>query len=162
MTFAIPDYVDCGRLAAVGARITGEIAAARFVRGSGLHRLVEAVQVDLMFTLDDHRRVQVSGCLRGAIDTQCQRCLETVRLTVESTLDDETLDDAPAPESTAPANTSASFNLLAFAEDEFMLACPMIAHHPAGACRPPGGSEHLAGGTANPFDVLTTLRQNKR
>jgi uncharacterized protein len=162
MTFVIPDYVDGRRLAAARTRLAGQIDAARFIRGNGLYTLVQPVEVDLTFRLDEHQRVRVSGYLRGVVEMQCQRCLDLVRVAVDCGLDDEALDDSPVQ--VAPPNTDSNepFGLLEFVEDEFMLACPMIALHPAGTCQPPGGSAHLTGGGANPFDVLTALRQNKR
>ncbi len=152
----LPNHIDCHRAAAAHERVSGEIEAPRFTRMTGLFSLKRPVAVTLEFAFSAEKQVCITGHIHGVAEAQCQRCLESARIPIASNLTHE-VDEEYCVQN---ADGAKMFDLLAFIEDEFILACPMTAMHPSGECVPPGEPELIAGTKRNPFDVLTRLRQN--
>jgi uncharacterized metal-binding protein YceD (DUF177 family) len=157
MTSTLPLYIDVARLAANRSRLQGGIEPEKFTRITGEVSLVEPVSVVLEFELKEGGRPEISGELHGHAEGICQRCLERVRFALDATLSYEVVDEYRHLSEAG----SVVFDLLTFLEDECILAFPITVTHPIGSCVPPGDSSLIAGGGSNPFDVLTTLRQNK-
>ena len=163
MSTALPDHVDAERLAAHGGVLSGIISPARAVRASELFRVPNPLVAELRFARDVFGKIVVEGSVRGTIVAVCQRCLEPVESQIVGEIVHEiaptnAVSDAPA--STGAAENAQAFAVLALAEDEFILACPMIPLHPEGACVTPDERLKNTAGSRNPFDVLAALRQN--
>ncbi|MSR14260.1 MAG: hypothetical protein EXR86_06770 [Gammaproteobacteria bacterium] len=158
MASILPTFVDSARLAASRARLQGHMPATQFIRITSAFSLVGAVNVTLEFALNDRGQPVICGELHLRATAQCQRCLETAHFELNSVLAHEVEDEYRTKSDTG--NTL--FDLAAFIEDECILTFPISAMHPAGACIPPGDPALIAGGGPNPFDVLTSLRQNER
>jgi len=158
MALILPDHVDSHRLAASRGRLVGSIQADRFKRISGLYRIGQTT-IELDFALDDLQQSQIMGRLQSTVEAQCQRCLAPVEVTIDCEVMHVVGEEYTAVDEQA-AGHGQLFDLLAFIEDELMLAVPMIPMHPPDICRPPGDPALVGRGALNPFDVLATLRQN--
>ncbi len=69
-----------------GRRWIGTVPSKAFERMAGLATLND-VAVELAFEIDDHGRIHMRGGGKAEARIVCQRCLEDVAVTVESSLD---------------------------------------------------------------------------
>ncbi|MBI2800999.1 MAG: hypothetical protein HYX63_12080 [Gammaproteobacteria bacterium] len=163
MSTALPDCVDAERLAAHGGVLPGVISPARAVRVSELFRLPAPLVAELRFARDALGKIVVEGSVRGTIIAVCQRCLEPFENEIVGGIVHEIAPIGAVSDSSASvgaAENAQAFAVLALAEDEFILACPMIPLHPDGICVTPDERLKNTSGSRNPFDVLAALRQN--
>ncbi len=160
---ALPAQVEARRLALQGTRLVGEFPVAVLARLTALFEEVQPVVADLYFALNAQGQVTVSGVVQTRITTTCQRCLQPVTLSLIGDL--AHVPEAEAAETgleISPLAPTSLLDLLTLVEDEILLACPMAPTHPAQECRPLAmdADPVVAPARKNPFDVLSTLRQN--
>ncbi|MGD9603878.1 MAG: YceD family protein [Gammaproteobacteria bacterium] len=156
----LPEHVDATRLAAQGATLQGAYPAAALGRLAAAFTKVRDAEATLTFTLNENHRIVISGRVNGRVTAVCQRCLGPVEIVIAGEFEHLPEDEAlTGPDLTAPG-AHVNLDLLALVEDELLLACPMIPKHAAPECTPPGREVGAGGGRDNPFDVLSTLRQN--
>jgi uncharacterized protein len=168
MSARLPEQVDAIRLADEGARLRGELSA------GGLHRLrelcrpdaqPEPVIVDLEFEHTSHGVRLMHGTIRTKVESVCQRCLQPITLAVMAkpfvALRIAGEEPSSGPEEAETLVVEGLLSLSEFAEDELLLAMPMIPLHEKGACVPPrdrGEAPPEPVEKPNPFSVLRGLK----
>ena len=168
MRTELPDFVDCGNLAVARGGLAGSIAPQRLARVTGVYRAAGVAAVNLAFAHDDRGRVIIHGALAALVEAQCQRCLEWMPLSIDTSIGVVALEpgDLVAGENQdddvviAPGGR---LNVLDLIEDEILLACPMIPGH-AEQCSE-NGPACRADGSANinrPFEGLAELLEKRR
>jgi uncharacterized protein len=123
------------------------------------------VVYELRFGRDADGRAIVEGRVTAELRVQCQRCLGTMTLPVDSRFTlafVRGLDEANAlPESYEPAwSEDGLVRPIDLVEDELILCLPAVPLHPEGSCEPPpeAGEARSAAGRESPFALLASLR----
>lgn len=166
----LPRSIEPRKLAQSGITLSGAVPAV------ALERLREAVlsigemEAELRFQLDFERRPQVAGRLIGSLERQCQRCLEPVKVDVESefllgiVINEEQARSLPA--SVDPWLVPEDYgDLYGMLEDEILLSLPFVAFHDSD-CLGDIREKYTEGladiePVANPFKVLEQLKSKK-
>lgn len=134
---SLPERVDPRRLAATGGEVEGEVELAAMTRLADylLAREVPEngrVRLHLAFNEDSQRRVRITGRLRASLTLQCQRCLGPVTWQVDQPIDlvavTDDKDAAEVPRECEPVMAADGFDPALLAEDELILALPLVAH----------------------------------
>jgi len=164
----LPELIDAIRLADEGARLRGELSA------GGLQRLRELsrsgvppapVIVDLEFERTGHGVRLMHGTIRTTVEAVCQRCLQPATLAVMArsfvVLQVAGEEPVSGPEEAEVLVVEDPLSLNELAEDELLLAMPMIPMHEEGACAAPrdlGEAPPEPLEKPNPFSVLRGLK----
>ena len=172
MSQHLPDHLDPWRFADLGKRISGSYQLKDLPRLSLC--LIDS-QGEVSFTLEFFRDRQRRACLRGRVVSelllQCQRCLDVMRLSVDSEVAlafVESIDEAEGlPDELDPQLVDEGrVSLRDLIEDELLLALPQVSMHPDEACkiRPDSGpgEEKPAAVRENPIAVLAELKRNDK
>ncbi|HKE93223.1 MAG TPA: YceD family protein [Povalibacter sp.] len=115
-------------------------------------------------------RVAIDGALRGVVTLTCQRCLRALEFPLEETFqvvlvqDEAELAEEPGGYEPVLADP-ARFDLQALAEDQALLALPLVPRHEPGQCNPSGAvqvePEIDESGTQKPFGNLRDLMRGR-
>jgi uncharacterized protein len=165
---SLPERVDPRRLAATGGEVEGEVALAALTRLADYLLAQEApeggrARLHLVFNEDSQRRVRITGRLRASLTLQCQRCLGPATWPVDQSIDLIAVPDdgaaAGVPRDCEPVVAADGFDPAVLAEDELILALPLVAR----CCR--RGCESIADladtgpeRTDNPFTALAAWK----
>lgn len=127
--------------------------------------------VDVVFGFSQFEgRVAIDGSLNGHVALKCQRCLQPVNVTLQDTFrvvvvrDEAELDQEPGGYE-AVLGDPARLDLLTLAEDQVLLALPLVPRHDREHCpaelasRAP--SEVAEGETQRPFGNLRDLMRKR-
>ena len=175
-----PAQIEPFKWAEQGFTWSGTLPLSRFVRisreavGSIDHQLIT---IDCKLSMDAyHRIVWLDGHVETKVPMECQRCLDTVELTLVSDfhlalVDDESLierldEDADfivlgEGEATTKGDfdTPALANLLSLIEDELLLLMPLSPKHDVCEHKhQPTEDDFVEEKRENPFDVLAGLK----
>jgi DUF177 domain-containing protein len=168
MSARLPEQIDAIRLADESVRLRGELSASglqrlRELSPSGAH--LEPVVVDLEFERTIHGVRLMHGTIRTTVEAVCQRCLQPVALAVTArpfvVLQVAGEESVSGPEEAETLVVEGPLSLAELAEDELLLAMPMIPMHEEGACAAPrdqGEAPSKAVEIPNPFSVLRGLK----
>lgn len=170
MKTGLPAEIDPIQLSEEGTRLMGELS------GTSMSRLREdctamsgPVRIDLRFEKTVGGQRLMSGTIELACQTICQRCMQSMDLSLET----KTLTLLLKPEEEAASGGSevresiiaeGRVSLSSLVEDELLLAMPMIPMHDSSECSVTGctsGSNLRDDATANkqsPFAVLGALK----
>ncbi|MES9913105.1 MAG: YceD family protein [Candidatus Sedimenticola sp. 4PFRAG1] len=141
MSSRLPEYVDPWRSADQRKHFSGRVEQADLPRLAGILKRIEGdVEFELMFDRDDKRRSRIKGFVRSSLVLECQRCLESMQLDVDSALNlgvIEVPDEAERlPEDMDPVQVEDGLiRLLDLVEDELILASPQVPMHTQQECR---------------------------
>ena len=131
----LPSTVITQKLASQDAELSGTIAV------SQLRRLAAALcssegdaNVQLRFAIDDQRRRRVTAEVHCNVHVLCQRCLKSMPLSLDSSLDGVLVDNDEAaqqvPRHLDPVLTEDGvLNIYEFIEDELLLCLPFTSFH---------------------------------
>jgi len=118
------------------------------------------VEVSIALGVDEEGYRVITGAVSAALQMQCQRCLEPVRVPVEATISlamvwrEEEFPSLPARYEGVVVGAE-PFDLYELVEDELLLALPLVAAHEPEVCGvridPPPEPEPSR---RNPFAVL--------
>lgn len=166
----LPLHIDPLRLARAGAQLRGHMPVAGMERFAPLLAEVQGeAEVALDFGVDVERRAFVRLQLRAEVALVCQRCLGSVRHTMEvERLLGMVSSEAQAeklPDSYEPLYvTEEPLFLREVIEDELILSLPIVPRHAAGECAPvvtEVGTDNETGvARENPFAVLVGLKNH--
>ena len=157
--------VDADVCARAGSTIERHFSVAE------LTRLQEAgaqdgsrIDVRLQFSLFDERPA-IDGTLSGTVLLSCQRCMQSVAVPVDERfqvilVEQETAEEPGGYEPVIA--DPAHFDVRWLAEEQTLLALPLVPLHPVGECdeaaRPPPANEQGASpGSQKPFQNLRDL-----
>jgi len=171
MSARLPEQIDPIRLADEGAPLRGDLSA------GGLRRLRELcrpgaqpapVVVDLEFERTSHGVRLMHGTIRTTVETICQRCLQPVAIAVTArpfvVLQRAGEETVHAPDEAETLVVEGPLLLNELAEDELLLAMPMIPMHEEGSCTAPLGRGETPPGPVekpNAFSALRGLKKSK-
>lgn len=167
MASELPDAIDCRALAATRV-LAGTVDPARLGRLASAFTVTAPVTAALELVPDGDGRIRISGRLDVGLAGTCQRCLEPLTLALTATV--EVLALAAAERLRAEDDEwieapAGHLDLVALVEDELLLASPMIASHPEGACGAAAATAiggEATGDTRRPFAGLKDLLQQPR
>ena len=130
----LPRLIDPRRFAQQGVILRGALPVAELQRLKDIGLVVDAVQAELFFDVDQQRERVVSGQLRAELQLQCQRCLDLMPMSLVCDLnlalvrDEE--DARHLPGSYDPwILTEEQADLYAVLEEEILLNLPYVAYH---------------------------------
>lgn len=168
MSARLPEQIDAIRLADEGVRLRGELPAGGLQRLRELSRPganPEPVVVDLEFERTSHGVRLMHGTIRTTVEAVCQRCLQPVALAITArpfvVLQVAGEESVSGPEEAEMLVVEGPLSLNELAEDELLLAMPMIPMHEEGACAAPrdlGEAPPEPLEKPNPFSVLRGLK----
>ena len=167
MATDLPEYVDARRLAEQGKPVRGRVSPDKLSRLGDPYRAKRAVDVDLMFEIDDDR-IRVRGSIKTELEAICQRCLEWMRIDMAQNIDGLIVTEQVA--AAFEDNERQDFliadderlRLASYVEEEILLAMPMVPMHDEGVCGPPGNGAPIAiAGRKKPFADLAELMKDK-
>jgi len=176
MSARLPQFVDPWLLAERGRVIAGELDLVRLPRlAEVLHDGQGVVRFELDFGRDANNRVRITGFVRAGLGLECQRCLETIKLPVDSRLDLVVI-QVPAeaeriPEECEPVLIeNGGLSVADLIEDELLLAIPQVPMHAPELCsmyRFGKDKQEQKGGREdddmiNPFAILSSLKTDKK
>ncbi|MGD9983317.1 MAG: YceD family protein [Porticoccaceae bacterium] len=161
---SLPRSVAVRKLAAQSQSLCGVID------GAGLPRLSEAVSaisgpvtVELRFDPGTAGFPEVAGRVSAQVAMVCQRCLDTLTVALEVPIAVGVVQDIAA-EQRLPRRldpwivTDEEGDLFDLAEEELLLALPIVALHEDESCHASPAVTGDAGDTRNPFRVLAELK----
>lgn len=158
----LPSSIDPWRLAQDGSQLTGRVPLAGMTRLRGLvHELSGEAEAALCFGRDEQSRFRVTGRVAARVVLLCQRCLQPYTCELQAQpllalLADESQVET-LPQHYDPLIVGSVLSPATLVEDELILALPLVARHPPGVCRPPGGEGGPADETHRPFADLGRL-----
>lgn len=176
MSASVPNQVDPFRLAGRAERIEGRLSLTRAERLAELAaRPPGEGEVRLLFSRDAYGMIRVEGEVRTRLWLQCQRCLEPFQCDLEAHVDLVLVEtDAEAERLLEQGRESAliendRLDLLELAEEELLLAMPLIPMHPSAEDCSPEARDLLSAtdhdeppqdeGGSSPFAVLAGLKK---
>ena len=121
-------------------------------------------RVHLRFECREGSHPQISGEVGVCLTFACQRCLESVDIDVEATLNLVLVHEGQADSLDTGEDylelSEESVELAALVEDELILALPIIALHPEGDCTSVESTPRVSEATReSPFAVLSNLKK---
>lgn len=149
--------------------ITGSVGLGLLGRIEAPYRKRGTVAATLSFQVTDAPGVfRLCGIIACTIDATCQRCLESVTLSIESPVDVGVIERAgDAPPETVVDDficlDGAPLDVLTVVEDELLLALPFAPRHAPGSCQAAGSGAQPPEEAAeeNPFAVLVALKDDE-
>ena len=162
MASEIPDELDCRRLAASGKSLEGTIRVASFDRFDGNYRIVGDTQVSLHAVQDAGGKLTLTGSFVAPMQAQCQRCMQTMTLTLKGEFELQLVDSESEAENEDDAVYAPDGRLTPrlVIEDEILLAVPMIPLHNNSDCHPGEQSASDTEQRQRPFAGLDQLIKN--
>ena len=174
MSRQVPDFINPVRAAEGGFSISGLLAFGR------MKRLLEVVnnpegaaEIALDFAVDVHGAPYVRGRIRAELVVACQRCLESMKVSVDVDLSlgiVSSEDEAKRlPEHYDPLVARGEQLLVAeLVEDEILLALPAIPRHDPAECTAMESEDTRSGDdgegdevASSPFAVLAQLKAKR-
>jgi uncharacterized protein len=170
MSPELPQTIDPKTLARKGATLEGKYAV------RDLHRLGEVLDdhscpVTFRFEFGqdkDTKHSFITGNIEATLKTVCQRCLDVMELRISCPVYlgvvSSQEEAAGLPDGCEPLLQNADpISLLAFIEDELILALPISAMHDADQCAATRVLHDInTAARHNPFAVLQKLKQKTR
>ncbi len=173
MSERLPEQIDPLRLARQGAELRGRIPL------SQMHRLAEYLcdasgdaEVALAFDLGEGGIGFLHGEAHAVVSVICQRCLQPMALQLDAQFAFGLVESEAQAERVGATYEpllvgDAPLRVSELAEDELILALPIVSLHDISACpaagylaEPDSKSEEHASG-ANPFAILETLKRKR-
>ena len=140
MAEELPSFIDIRRLVDTTAEVSGSVPPHRLTRLPEPFRPVSPLELALSLDAGDQRGVRVSGQLSTEVDAICQRCLNDMRIAITRVIDVVLVSEEPADSEAEGTDddfvvvADGQWRLTEFAEDELILACPMIPVHAQADC----------------------------
>ena len=140
MAEELPSFIDIRRLVDTTAEVSGSVPPQRLTRLPEPFRPVSPLELSLSLNAGDQRGVRVSGQLSTEVDAICQRCLNDMRIASTRVIDVVLVSEEPADSEAEGTDddfvvvADGQWRLTEFAEDELILACPMIPVHAQADC----------------------------
>lgn len=164
----LPRLIDPRRFAQQGVILRGAVPATELPRLREIGLVIDDIQAELFFALDEQRERVVTGQVRAAAQLQCQRCLDLmpVDLTCDLSLafvrDEEAARHLPGNYDPWIA-ADEQVDLFALIEEEVLLNLPYVAFHdsPCGSALGQKAESHgeVPSDKPNPFQVLKQLKE---
>jgi uncharacterized protein len=177
MSLTLKDCVDPWKAADKALVITDSIPINALQRlGSALSSTEGEIQVDIRFDRDEEKLAFLSGTIRGNLRLECQRCLQDMKLPVDSLVSIAFVKATIRKNDGDDDHISERYDLFEVEEDrvcltdviedELLLLLPQVPMHTAPACEIETEfgntlNEPEAEEKENPFAILATLKTQK-
>ena len=163
----LPRQVELKRLGSGRHAYEGQVPVEALAELEGAGERPGPVQASIMLDLSGSMP-RVTGRCEGSIQLQCQRCLEPVDVALESEFELVVVDRASDADGLDEGKTWVEaprgiLDLARLAEEEMLLALPVVARHENADCD--GGQRHFGPPGEpqperdNPFAALKALRE---
>lgn len=168
----LPRLIEPRRFTQQSVILRGTVPAGELhrLRESGV--IVDRVQAELAFAVDEQREKAVTGQLQVTARQQCQRCLELMPVELVCSInlaivwDEESSRQLPSSYDPwiVPAEEA---DLYALVEEEILLNLPYVVYHDTPCTSPlaglsDGGSDAEKTDKKNPFQVLEQLKETTK
>ncbi len=164
----LPRLIDPRKFAQQGLILNGTVPLAELSRLVEVASSSEAdIDVSLQFDIDDQRHKLITGSAKGVLQVACQRCLNTVDVPLEATLNVAIVWDEdrakqlpryfdPLILGEGPAD------IYTVIEDELLLTMPMVSYHEHNCIETTSFGDQVSESeenlVKNPFQVLEQLK----
>ena len=165
---SLPRLIDPRRFAQQGVVLRGAVPAAELHRLGEIGLVVDAIQAELVFALDEQKERVVTGQLQVAAQLQCQRCLDLMPVSLACDISLAFVRDEEAARR-LPGNydpwitVDEQVDLFALLEEEVLLNLPYVVYHdtPCGSALDPRNEAVVKAPSdkPNPFQVLKQLKE---
>ena len=174
LTEPLPTTLDVRKAAARGVTVRGALVLSEMARLQEVLASSEGVvEAEIAFARDEENRFIATVSVTAEVEVNCQRCLESMALTVQSenrlaiARDLELASQLPSRYEPWVVETEQG-DLWALVEDELILSLPIVSLHESEECnellkdyrRPPSLPEEEA--ADNPFKVLEQLKPGNK
>jgi len=170
---SIPRLIDPRRFAQQGVVLRGAVPVAELHRLRDIDLVVDSVQAELFFSVDQQRQKVISGQLQVDVELQCQRCLDLMPVSLDCDVNLALVRDEEEarqlPGSYDPwISTEEQADLYALVEEEILLNLPYVVYHetPCGSAlhadeKPQNDplESSVVSDKPNPFQVLRQLKE---
>lgn len=174
MPETLPRMLDYRRLALTNQTVAGCLGLGVLPRTREAldAETTPVIDVSLIFSEDEQRRVRLEGCASGGVTMTCQRCLEVFETTIRADIagvivgSDEAAASVPREDEPILAAGDV-IDTRSLVDDELLLALPPVARCDRPACRAEYETDESAGQSSageretNPFAVLESLKNDK-
>jgi uncharacterized protein len=163
MAQELPSFIDIRHLVDETAELRGSVAPQQLTRLPEPFRPVSPLDIELRLDARDERGIRVNGQLSTEVDAICQRCLNEMRLPIARAIDVVLVSEEPADAETEGDDDdfvvveNGHWRLTEFAEDELILACPMIPAHEQADCPVQLETTEVSDERRQPFAGLADL-----
>jgi len=167
----LPRYIDPRRFCQQGVVLRGFAATGEMPRLTEHNVIVESVQAELAFAIDEQRERSVKGKLAVKTQLQCQRCLELMPVDLDCDVslaivrDEEDSRNLPGIYDPWIVDGEET-DLYALIEEEVLLNLPFVVYHedPCGESvgNPDAFAEEGETNKQNPFQVLKQLKDKTK
>ncbi len=163
MAEELPSFIDIRHLVDEAPEVRGSVPPQRLTRLPDPFRPVSPLQLALRLDARNEPGVRVSGQLSTEVDAICQRCLNDMRIAISRVVDVVLVSEEPeAAEAEGAENDfvvveNGLWRVTEFAEDELILACPMIPAHAPADCPVQLEATEIADERRQPFAGLADL-----
>lgn len=170
----LPRQIDPRKFAQQGIEIAGSVDLSELTRVNELLFSQKGrVEAELIFGIGEQRILNVVGNIKANVENVCQRCLEAVPISIDSTLslaiqwEDSDLDRLPSRFEPWIVGEGQA-DIYQIIEDELLLSLPIVSYHDE-ECVPhdlfSSGEEAASKAIAtapstNPFKVLEGLKES--
>jgi uncharacterized protein len=172
----LPRLIDPRRFAQQGVVLRGPLPVAELHRLKEIGLVVDSVQAELFFAVDQQREKVVSGQLQAEVQLQCQRCLDLMPVSlvcdINLALVRNEEDARHLPGNYDPwISVEEQADLYALLEEEILLNLPYVVYHetPCGSLllqEQISQAEQLeldvVSDKPNPFQVLKQLKEKTK
>ncbi len=176
MSVRLPEFIDPWHFAEIGKELSGQVRLTNLPRlvGMLLDPKGEA-EFLLRFYKGEKNRIHITGYVKATLTVECQRCLESVDISIASEVDVvvvEGYDEAKLlPDNQDPMLAGDKrLRLNEIVEEELLLALPQVPMHQGNGCGT--AYENFTGSTEqandktgekkpNPFAVLEDLKSEQ-
>lgn len=140
MAEELPTFIDIRRFLDGPGEVSGSVAPRLITRLPEPFKPASPLELTLRLEAGEAGSVRLSGQIRTEVEAICQRCLNDMRVAITRTVDVVLVSDEPPGTETDGSEDDfivvddGHWRLIEFAEDELILACPMIPTHAPADC----------------------------
>ncbi|MDE0841471.1 MAG: YceD family protein [Porticoccaceae bacterium] len=163
----LPNHIDPRKLAMQIIRLEGAVDRSCLPRlAAAVVCITGPVNAKVSFENQQSRAKLVDGTVGANVEMQCQRCLDSVAIDLQSSFSlqvvscDEHVDRvAESREPWIVEERMASLHHML--EDELLLVLPAVSYHPSGKCTGDAFMQQQGGDGVidSPFDILKSIKK---
>lgn len=166
----LPRFIDPRRFCQQGVVLRGSVVARELPRLIENDVVVDRMNADLTFKVDEQRERVVQGKLTADVQVQCQRCLEAMPLSLNCDVSVAVVWDEESSRQLAQTYdpwivTSEETDLYALLEEEVLLNLPLVSYHDTPCGQLPVKQEieeEQQADKSNPFQMLQQLKDKMK
>ncbi len=166
----LPRVIDPRRFCQQGVVLCGSAAVNELPRLAEHNVVVERVDANLTFTVDEQRKRVVKGSVTADVQVQCQRCLGALPLALDCEVSLAVVVDEESSRELAESYdpwivAAEEAELYAMLEEEILLNLPFVAYHDFACAERPAEhdiEQNKQSEKSNPFQMLQQLKEKMK